>query len=78
MSDTHSVRTFGFGVPDAIDPHHFVVRVPSGNAGDIEIIEHFCINSASPEDDRILRCRLPRAVWTGIREEIKRVLNDRL
>lgn len=78
MSDTDNVRTFGFGVPDAIDPHHFVVRIPRGNAGDIEIIEDYGINSPSLDDDRILRCRLPRTAWSGIREEIKRVLNDRL
>jgi len=78
MSDLGPPRTFGFGVPDAIDPHHFVVRVPSGSAGDIEIIEDFGINARSTDDSQILRCRLTRTAWNGIKEEAKRVLNDRL
>lgn len=69
-------RTVGFGVPDVIDPHHFVVRVPSGNAGDIEIIEQFGI--AAQDSDYLVRCRLSRRAWNGIKEEAMRVLNDRL
>lgn len=72
------MRTDGFGVPDTIDPHHFVVRVPGGNAGDIEIIEIFGITADSSEDDSLLRCTLTRKAWNGIKEEAKRVLNERL
>ena len=76
MSD--AIKTIGFGVPDSIDPHHFVVRVPSGSNGDIEIVEKFGISSQNDDVDELLRCRLSRAAWGGIREEAKRVLNERL
>lgn len=71
-------RTIGFGVPDSIDPHHFVVRIPTGSNGDIEIIEKFGLSSQTDEADELLRCRLSRTAWNGIREESKRVLNERL
>lgn len=77
-SKSEQVRTRGFGVPDTIDPHHFVVRVPSGNSGDILIIENFGINAVSRDDETLLRCRLPRRAWNGIKDEAKRVLNERL
>ncbi|MEF2554632.1 DUF3780 domain-containing protein [Aurantimonas sp. A2-1-M11] len=38
MSDTKTRKTRGFGVPDVVDPHHFVVRIPKGSSGDILII----------------------------------------
>jgi hypothetical protein len=71
-------RTSGFGVPDTIDPHHFVVRIPRGSAGQIEIIERFGINAQSSDDEEILRCRLSRSAWAAIKDEVTRVLNDRL
>lgn len=78
MSDTSSAKTTGFGVPDSIDPHHFVVRIPRGSAGEIEIIERFGISAQTADDEEILRCRLSRSAWAGIKEEVTRVLNDRL
>jgi hypothetical protein len=78
MSDSEAEKTTGFGVPDTIDPHHFIVRIPRGSVGQIEIIERFGINAQSSEDEEILRCRLSRAAWAGIKEEVTRVLNDRL
>lgn len=78
MSETLTAKTTGFGVPDTIDPHHFVIRIPRGSAGQIEIIERFGINAQSTDDEEILRCRLSRPAWAGIKEEATRVLNDRL
>lgn len=78
MSESSTEKTIGFGVPDTIDPHHFVVRIPRGSAGQIEIIERFGINAQSSDDEEILRCRLSRSAWAGIKEEATRVLNDRL
>jgi len=75
---TGNEKTVGFGVPDTIDPHHFVVRVPSGSNGDIDIIEKFGLSSQTNEVDELLRCKLSRSAWSGIREEAKRVLNERL
>lgn len=71
-------RTIDFGVPDIVDPHHFVIRIPAGNVEEIEIEENFGIHASSDEEARLLRCRLPRRAWNGIREEAKRILNERL
>lgn len=71
-------KTKGFGVPDTIDPHHFIVTIPSGNSGDIVISEHFGISAPSESPEVLVRCKLSRPAWRGISEEAKRVLNDRL
>lgn len=71
-------KTRGFGVPDVIDPHHFVVTIPSGNAGDIVIAEHFGVSASSDDPDVLVRCRLKRSTWRLISEEIKRIFNERL
>lgn len=73
-----SERTHGFGVPDTVDPHHFVVTVPAGRSGDIVVSEHFGVTASSDEPDVLVRSRLSREAWRGISEQCKRVLNDRL
>jgi hypothetical protein len=72
-------KTIGFGVPNDIDPHHFVVDVPAARANPVVIIEHFGLAGGSdglPES--IERCRLPQEAWNAIRKEAERVLNERL
>jgi hypothetical protein len=76
--DKLPARTIDFGVPDVVDPHHFVVHIPAGSTEDIEIEENFGIHASSDEDSRLLRCRLSRRAWNGIRDEAKRILNERL
>lgn len=71
------VRTHGFGVPDVVDPHHFVVRIPRGTE-DVLVIENFGVNAVSRDDDTVIRCRLSRKLWNGIKEEARRALNERL
>lgn len=73
-----SEKTRGFGVPDAVDPHHFVVTIPAGRSGEIAISEHYGVTASSDEPDVVIRCRLSRQAWRGIADECKRVLNDRL
>ena len=76
MSDR---KTIGFGVPNDIDPHHFVVEVPGDKANPVLITEHFGLAGGSNGDaDSIERCRLPQAAWNAIKKEIERVLNERL
>lgn len=71
--------TKGFGVPNVIDPHHFVVEVPSSSRGDVVIRESFGLRqSAGAGTDEIVRCILPRAKWTAISNEVKRHFNERL
>lgn len=76
MSD--AAKTKGFGVPDTIDPHHFIVTVPSGKSGDIIIAEHFGVSASSEDADVLIRCSLSRTAWRSISEDVKRIFNDRL
>ena len=71
-------RTRGFGVPDTVDPHHFVVTIPAGRSGDIVISEHYGVTASNDEPDVLIRCRLTRSAWRSIADACKRVLNDRL
>lgn len=71
--------TVGFGCPNGIDPHHYTVAIPAGRTGDVVITERFGLSGGhNGLPDAIERCRLPRAAWTGIAEQAKRVLNERL
>jgi hypothetical protein len=72
-------KTTGFGVPNDIDPHHFVVEIPAARANPVVITEQFGLsggNNGLP--DSIERCRLNQDAWNGTRKELERVLNDRL
>lgn len=72
-------KTIGFGVPNDIDPHHFVVEVPATRVNPVVITEHFGLAGGSdglPES--IERCRLSQEAWNAIRKEAERVLNERL
>lgn len=72
------VATEGFGAPVGIDPHRFELRVPSGNKGDVRIIEHFGVAISTYGSDSIERCILSRRVWGAIRDDVKRHFNERL
>jgi hypothetical protein len=72
-------KTTGFGVPNDIDPHHFVVDIPVARANPVVITEQFGLSGGSNGlPDSIERCRLNQDAWNGIRKELDRVLNDRL
>ena len=72
-------KTIGFGVPNEMDPHHFTVEIPAARTEPVVITEHFGLRGGSNGlPDSVVRCRLPRAAWSGIAEEAKRVLNERL
>ena len=75
---SNAAKTIGFGVPDTIDPHHFVVTIPSGRSGDIVISEHFGVSASSDDPDVMLRCKLSRTAWKSISDEVKRIFNERL
>ena len=72
------VATEGFGAPVGIDPHRFEVRVPSGNKGDVSIVEHFGVAISAYGSDAIERCTLSRRAWGAIRDDVKRHFNERL
>ncbi len=72
-------KTTGFGVPNDIDPHHFVVEIPAARANPVVITEQFGLSGGSNGlPDSIERCRLPQDAWNAVRKELERVLNDRL
>ena len=73
-----AIKTKGFGVPNTIDPHHFVVTVPSGKKGEIIIAEHFGLFALDKLPDILIRCTLPRSAWRSISDEVKKVFNGRL
>lgn len=71
--------TIGFGCPNEIDPHHFTVTIPAGNAAEVVVTEHFGLRSgANGLPDELERCRVPRPVWRAIADDVRRVLNERL
>ncbi len=72
-------KTIGFGAPNELDPHHFTVEIPAARTDPVVITEHFGLRGGSNGlPDLVVRCRLSRVAWTGIAEEAKRVLNERL
>ena len=71
--------TIGFGVPHEMDTHHFTEEVPGMPTQDVVITEHFGLRGGTNGlPDSVVRCRLPYAAWSGIANEAKRVLNERL
>jgi len=72
-------KTTGFGVPNDIDPHHFVVDIPAARANLVVITEQFGLSGGSNGlPDSLERCRLNQDAWNAVRKELERVLNDRL
>ena len=72
-------KTTGFGVPNDIDPHHFVVDIPAARANPVVITEQFGLSGGSNGlPDSLERCRLNQDAWNAVRKELERVLNDRL
>lgn len=70
--------TLGFGVPATSDPHHFLVLIPKGNSGRVEIREYLGLQATSDEFSVIDRVRIDRPRWTAIRSEVQRAFNARL
>jgi len=76
---TSNRKTLGFGCPNDIDPHHFVVTIPAGRSGAVTVTEHFGLlggaNGIPEQEDRAV---IPRAHWNRIADSVKRVFNERL
>ncbi len=72
-------KTIGFGVPNEMDPHHFTVDIPAARTEPVVIAEDFGLRGGTGVvPDLVVRCKVPRAAWSAIAEESKRVLNERL
>lgn len=77
MIDKHP--TLGFGCPDTVDPHHFVVTIPRGREDPVLIVEHFGLRAGhAGMPDTIDRVELDRTKWAGIADALRRVFNERL
>ncbi|MGH8589654.1 MAG: anti-phage-associated DUF3780 domain-containing protein [Gammaproteobacteria bacterium] len=76
---TSNRKTLGFGCPNDIDPHHFVVTIPAGRSGAVTVTEHFGLlggaNGIPEQEDRAV---IARAHWNRIADSVKRVFNERL
>ncbi|MGM1051818.1 MAG: anti-phage-associated DUF3780 domain-containing protein [Pseudomonadota bacterium] len=71
--------TEGFGVPmSKTDPHCFIVRVPQGRRGAVEIVESLGIQAKDDSVSEITRVVLPRPRWMAIRQDVQRTFNNRL
>jgi hypothetical protein len=71
--------TIGFGCPDTVDPHHFVVTVRRGRDEPVQIVEHFGLRAGHAGlPDTIDRVELERSRWTAISDPVRRTFNERL
>jgi hypothetical protein len=68
----------GFGVPNDVAPHRFLVRVPQGRGGTVELIEDYGAAGVASGLGSICRVRVPRATWRAVADEAKAYLNRRL
>jgi uncharacterized protein DUF3780 len=77
-------NTFGFDPRET--QHHFLVSIPRGAAGKIEISEHFSWDetrgsgdvSYSTRADGQIRIMLPRLKWDAIADQVRAEFNIRL
>lgn len=73
--------TRGFGVPNVVDPHHFVVEIPAAARGDVEVREIFGVRQSGSVGggmDEVVRAIVERWKWSAISSEVKRHFNERL
>lgn len=69
--------TLGFGCPNVIDPHHFIVTIPADHTRPVLITENYGIESISGEG-LVDRCELSWHTWTAVAEEVRVEFNKRL
>ena len=76
---TSTLSTIGFGCPEGVDPHHFVVNIPAGRNQPVLIVESYGIKAGiAGNPEQVERCALPRTAWSLIAEDVKREFNQRL
>src|SRR4030067_147354 len=77
-------NTFGFDPKESA--HHFLVNIPRGSEGKIEISEHFTWDEQSGSSevsygsrlDGQIRAVLARPKWDAIADEVREQFNQRL
>jgi hypothetical protein len=76
---SETVRIVDFGASDKFGAHVFRVEIPGGKSEPIRIIEDYGyrgLEGGIPRDEE--RVILPRSVWSGIADIVRREFNDRL
>lgn len=68
----------GFGVPNDIEPHRFLVMIPQARGEPVDIIENFGAAGLASNLRKICRVRIPRATWRVVADEVRTYLNRRL
>jgi hypothetical protein len=68
----------GFGVPNDIEPHRFVVKIPQHRGEAVSIDENFGAAGLASNLRSICRVRIPRPTWRAVADEVKVYLNRRL
>jgi hypothetical protein len=69
--------TIGFGVPNVMDPHHFIVTIPKDHTRKVAITEDYGIQ-ATIGDGIVERCELSWHTWIAVAEEVQIEFNKRL
>ena len=73
------LKTVDFGAPDKFGAHLFRVEIPASRNEPVLIVEDFGyrgLEGGIPREEE--RVSLPRTVWSGIAEMVRREFNDRL
>jgi len=70
--------TIGFGCPDVIDPHHFIVTIPKNRGEMVTIAENFGIETKKGHIEIVARVLLQKSHWNAIADILKFHFNERL
>ena len=70
--------THGFGVPNDPLPHQFLVKIPVGRDGSVEVWEDFGAAGVGTTAQKLCRAAVPRDTWRQVAEGMKGHLNRRL
>jgi hypothetical protein len=71
-------ETIGFGVPNAVGPHHFVVQIPAGRNDPVVVIENYGLNGETINAKPVTRVIVSRDAWRVVADPLKAYLNRRL
>jgi len=70
--------THGFGVPNDMAPHQFLVRIPASRTDPVEVWEDFGATAGGTATQRLCRATVPRETWRQVADGVKAHLNRRL
>ena len=70
--------THGFGVPNRMNPHQFLVEIPKSRIENVEISEDFGAAALGTGVQKLNRAVIPRRVWTKVAPGLQSYLKRRL